>query len=157
MPITLVKSLRGDHVSDLRLRPVLRVAPEDSIEQVVRVMAEQRTGCALVMRDGQLDGIFTERDFLTRVVAANLDVALSVERVMTPQPKTSRLRETVYEAVELMERGGYRHLPILDEDGRPVGVLSVKDIMNYLVGYFPAKVYNLPPTPVQTQPAREGA
>jgi len=52
---------------------------------------------------------------------------------------------------------GFRHLPVVDDDGRPVGVLSIKDVVHYLVEYFPAKVYNLPPTPDLVQPAREGA
>ena len=56
-----------------------------------------------------------------------------------------------------MEAGGYRHVPVLGEDGSVVGVLSVKDIVHYLVGYFPANVYNLPPTPVMGQQAQEGA
>jgi CBS domain-containing protein len=56
-----------------------------------------------------------------------------------------------------MASGGYRHLPVTGEGGEPLGVLSVKDVVRYLVEYFPAKVYNLPPTPDQAQPAREGA
>ena len=56
-----------------------------------------------------------------------------------------------------MERGGYRHLPVVGEDGGPAGIISVKAIIHHLVEYFPAKVYNLPPTPGQAPPAREGA
>jgi CBS domain containing-hemolysin-like protein len=63
---------------------------------------------------------------------------------------------TVQHVIEVMSRG-YRHLPVVDDDGRPVGVLSIKDVVHYLVEYFPAKVYNLPPTPDALQPAREGA
>jgi CBS domain-containing protein len=105
----------------------------------------------------RLVGIFTERDFVNRVVAAGADVSLPVERVMTPAPKVVRLGGSVHAAVEMMEQGGYRHLPVVGERGEPVGVLSVKDVMRYLVEYFPARVYNLPPTPEQAQPAREGA
>ena len=158
---SLAKWLRRDKVSALRLRDVCRVSPRDSIEQVVRAMVGCRTGFALVMDgvDGQakLVGIFTERDFLNRVVAAGLDVSLPVEQVMTSAPKVVRRSGTVHSAVEMMETGGYRHLPVVGDDGLPVGVLSVKDVVRYLVEYFPARVYNLPPTPDQTQPAREGA
>ena len=48
-------------------------------------------------------------------------------------------------------------VPVLGDDAQPAGVLSVKDIVHYLVEYFPANVYNLPPTPDMIQPAREGA
>jgi len=158
---TLAKWLRRDKVSSLNLRDVCRVSPRDSVEQVVRAMVGCRTGFALVMDgvDGaaRLVGIFTERDFVNRVVAAGADVTQPVENVMTIGPKVIRLAGTVREAVEMMEAGGYRHLPVVGERGEPVGVLSVKDVMRYLVGYFPARVYNLPPTPEHTQPAREGA
>jgi CBS domain-containing protein len=158
---SLTKWLRRDKVSALRLRDVCRVSPRDSIEQVVRTMVGCRTGFALVMdgADGaaRLVGIFTERDFVNRVVAAGADVSLPVERVMTVGPKVVRRSATVQSAVEMMEAGGYRHLPVVGDNGEPVGVLSVKDVVRYLVEYFPARVYNLPPTPDQAQPAREGA
>jgi CBS domain-containing protein len=158
---SLSKWLRRDKVSALRLRDVCRVSPRDSIEQVVRTMVGCRTGFALVMdgADGaeKLVGIFTERDFLNRVVAAGAEVSQPVEKVMTAGPKVVRRSSTVQSAVEMMEAGGYRHLPVVGDNGEPVGVLSVKDVVRYLVEYFPARVYNLPPKPDQTQPAREGA
>ena len=158
---SLAKWLRRDKVSSLRLRDVCRVSPRDSVEQVVRKMVACRTGFALVMDgvDGaaSLVGIFTERDFVSRVVAAGADASLPVEQVMTPRPKVVRTNGTVHVAVEMMETAGFRHLPVVNDRGEPVGVLSVTDIMRYLVEYFPARVYNLPPSPDQAQPAREGA
>ena len=170
---TLAKCLRNDKVSALRLRDVCRVSPSDSIEHVVRTMAGCRAGFALVMEGGEatapsgggngrgaggrMIGIFTERDFVNRVVAAGVDGGQAVSSVMTRSPKTVRRSASVQSAVELMASGGYRHLPVLGDGGEPLGVLSVKDVVRYLVEYFPAKVYNLPPTPDQAQPAREGA
>jgi CBS domain-containing protein len=172
--VTLAHCLRKDKVSALRLRDVCRVAPGDSIEDVVRTMIGCRAGFALVMGSaanasnndgntapgaspGALVGIFTERDFVNRVVAAGVDPSRPVETVMSPAPKTVRRSASVQSAVELMASGGYRHLPVTGDGGEPLGVLSVKDVVRYLVEYFPAKVYNLPPTPDQAQPAREGA
>jgi CBS domain-containing protein len=96
------------------------------------------------------------------VVAAGRSADVSVRDVMTPGPTTVNEHDSVQHAVEVMERGGYRHLPVMTLDAgaaaaRPLGVLSVKDLVHYLVEYFPSNVYNLPPTPDQTQPAREGA
>jgi CBS domain-containing protein len=168
MATTLAKCLRSDKVSALRLRDVCRVSPADSIEQVVRTMVGCRSGFALVIdgsagksngspHAGGLLGIFTERDFVNRVVAAGVDVSLPVERVMTPNPKSIRRSASVHSAIEMMASGTFRHLVVLGEGGEPVGVLSIRNVVRYLVEYFPAKVYNLPPTPDQTQPAREGA
>ena len=76
---------------------------------------------------------------------------------MTTEPKTIDSHATVLAAVEMMEKGGYRHLPVVKEDRQCIGVLSVRDVVHYMVESFPAKVYNLPPTPAALQLAREGA
>lgn len=158
MPTTLAKSLRADRISGLRLRTAVSVSPATPISEAVRSMTDRRTGCTLITDEaGQLVGIFTERDFLNRVVAAGRDAALPVQQVMSPAPSTVDQNATVRQVIEAMTSGGFRHLPVVGEDGRPVGVVSIKDVVHYLVEYFPAKVYNLPPTPDQTQPAREGA
>ena len=157
MASTLAKSLRSDPISRLSLRGPCTAPADASIEQVVRQMAQQRVGCVLIQRDGKLVGIFTERDFVGRVVAAGRDASGPVSEVMTPDPKTLARHDNVQKAVELMGTNGFRHVPVVSDDGQPVGVLSVKEIIHYLVEYFPAKVYNLPPTPDQAQPAREGA
>ncbi len=157
MATTLAQSLRTDPVSRLALRPVCSVDAATSIDQTLRSMVDRRTGCALVTEGEQLVGIFTERDFVDRVVAADLDVGQPISGVMTRTPKTIKNSDSIQNAIELMEGCGCRHLPVLGEDAQPAGVLSVKDVVHYLVGYFPANVYNLPPTPQMNQPAREGA
>lgn len=158
MAATLVRSLRADRVSGLRLRDVCWADPSTSISDVLQCMSDRRTGCVLVMRDGALLGIFTERDFVNRVAAQFRDpAAVAIEQVMTPVPATVHQSDSVFTAIERMSQGPYRHLPVLDDNGNPVGVLSVKEVMNYLVEYFPAQVYNLPPTLDVQQPAREGA
>jgi CBS domain-containing protein len=158
MAATLAKALRSDPLSRLELRKPYAASPDTPIDEVVRQMAERRTGCALLVENSRLVGIFTERDFVNRVVAAGKEVTGKVRDVMTPNPATLTRHDSVLKAVEVMGAGGYRHLPVLGDDGQPAGVLSIKEIIHYLVEYFPAKVYNLPPTPdQQTQPAREGA
>ena len=81
----------------------------------------------------------------------------TVAEVMTPNPVTVQPKESVSIALQRMEEGGYRHLPVIDEAGRPVGVLSVKRIVHYLVEHFPALVYNHPPDPTRVPDAAEGA
>jgi CBS domain-containing protein len=157
MPHTLRQSLRTDRVSQIRLRNVCITPPEQSIEKTMACMISRRSGCALVVKDQKLQGIFTERDFLSRVVARQLELSRPVAEVMTASPVTIEQHASMQTAIEVLQTHGYRHLPVIAESGEPVGVLSVKDIMHYLVEYFPRNVYNLPPTPTLTQPAREGA
>jgi len=157
MATTLAQSLRADSVSRLPLRPVCSVDVATPVDETIRCMVDRRIGCALVTENDQLVGIFTERDFVDRVIKPQLDTAQPVGRVMTRSPKTINRSDSIQNAIEVMEGGGYRHLPVLGDDAQPAGVLSVKDIVHYLVEYFPANVYNLPPTPDMIQPAREGA
>jgi CBS domain-containing protein len=102
-------------------------------------------------------GIFTERDLMQRVLALGKPLTVPVSECMTPDPVTVHPKDPISVAVARMEEGGYRHLPVLDEAGRPVGVLSVKRIVHYLVEHFPTTVYNLPPDPGVVPHEREGA
>ena len=93
---------------------------------------------------------------MRRVMAAGMPLTVPLSECMTPDPVTVHPKEPIGSAVRRMEEGGYRHLPVV-ENGKPVGVLSVKRIIHYLVEHFPATVYNLPPDPGMVQQAREGA
>jgi CBS domain-containing protein len=105
-------------------------------------------GCALVVRDGKLVGIFTERDVLRKVAGAKLDLtATPVEQVMTPNPDTLPATASIAFALREMSVEGYRHIPLVNADGSPEGVVSVRDIVTWLVEFLPATVLNLPPSP----------
>ena len=61
------------------------------------------------------------------------------------------------QAIAAMTRGGYRRLPIVDADGRPMGIIKIEGILHYLVEHFPKVIYNLPPEPHYSRQQREGA
>jgi len=138
--------------------PVLIEAPA-SVLEAVHLMRDRHAGCVLVVRAGKLKGIFTDRDVVSRVVAAGIDPAkTALRRVMTPTPETLRPTDSIAFALNLMSLGGYRHIPLVDKSGAPVGTVSVKDIVGYLVGFFPKSVINLPPVPrANYARQREGA
>lgn len=127
--------------------------------EAVQLMTERRVGCVLVVQGGKLKGILTDRDVVSRVVAAGVDPAkTAVRRVMTTNPETLRPTDSIAFALNLMSLGGYRHIPLVDKSGAPVGMVSVKDIVGYLVGFFPKSVINLPPAPrANYAREREGA
>jgi len=153
----LARNLKVDSVSRLRPTPPWRVDPDQTVAEAVELMRRQRVGCVLVCRGDQLVGLFTERDLLRRVLAVGQPLTVPVSSCMTPNPQTVHPKSTVGAAVRRMEEGGYRHLPVVDEAGRPVGVLSVKRIIHYLVEHFPSTVYNLPPDPGVFPLEAEGA
>jgi CBS domain-containing protein len=153
----LARNLKIDSVSRLHPTPPWQVAPGQSVAEAVGLMRREQVGCILVCKDERLVGLFTERDLMRRVLAAGKPLTVSVGECMTPGPVAVHPKDSVAAAVRCMEEGGYRHLPVVDEAGRPVGVLSVKRIVHYLVEHFPAIVYNLPPDPGVVPQAAEGA
>jgi CBS domain-containing protein len=144
MSITLAQNLRANRVGNMRLREICRVGLVTSIQDVVQAMVRSRAGCALILDGNALVGIFTEHDFLKRVVARSVDPTRPVHEVMTTDPKTIDQQATVLAAIEMMESGGYRHLPVIGEGSKPIGVVSAGDIVRYLVDLLPARKQDLP-------------
>lgn len=134
-------------LSELKLREPILVDASASVVAAVQAMNEHRTGCVLVERDGKLAGIFTERDVLKRVVFRNDNKTMTVDAVMTTDPETLEATASIAFALNKMSVGGYRHIPIVDRSGKPVGVVSVRDLVDFLVDLFPDGVFNLPPSP----------
>jgi CBS domain-containing protein len=112
-------------------------------------MQEHHCGATLVCdAEGRIQGIFTERDLLLqsdRYQPGWLD--LPVVQVMTEGPVTANVSSTVRQVVELMRSGGYRHVPVVDDKGRPRGIVSVRDVLTFVAEHFPEECLNLPPDP----------
>ena len=153
----LAKNLKIESVCRLQLPPPVMLTPQSTVRQAVALMQEHRIGCMVVCQNGKLVGVFTERDLLKRVVGPGKPLSLTLQECMTPQPVTVQAREPIGAAMRRMHEGGYRHLPVVDENGQPVGVVSVKRIVRYLVEHFPETVYNQPPDPGVVQKDRDGA
>jgi CBS domain-containing protein len=103
----------------------------------------------LVQERGKLAGIFTERDALRRVIFHDNNRSWRVDSVMTRNPGTLLPGASVAYALNKMSVDGYRHIPIVDGDGKAIGVLSIKDIVRFVVEFFPEAVLNLPGDPDQ--------
>ena len=100
-----------------------------TVVAAARLMKERRVGAILVVQDGSLAGIFTERDALFRVIAEGRDPAATrVAEVMTANPRTIAPDRPFGHALHLMYEGGFRHVPVVDK-GRPLGVVSARDAL----------------------------
>lgn len=130
----------------LTLRSPIVVESSATVVAAVNAMNEARTGCVLVEKEGKLVGIFTERDVLTKVIFRDNNRSMKVETVMTTNPETLESSATIAFALNKMSVGGYRHIPIVDPNGKAIGVVSVRDMVDFLVDLFPNGVYNLPPS-----------
>lgn len=105
------------------------MTPATPVRDAVRMMAEKRIGAILVMENGRLKGIFTERDVTVRVVAAGRNAeTTALEEVMTASPDTLPPEAKAIEALTLMEERRYRHLPVVAADGAVKGIVSIRDL-----------------------------
>jgi CBS domain-containing protein len=147
----------------LPIRRAVILATHATVTDAMRAMQREGRGCVLVTDDGtdqtKLTGIFTERDVLFRIVDKGRNpAALPIGDVMTADPEALPARTTVAYVLNKMSVGGFRHVPVVDDESRPVCVISVRDVVNFLVDAFPREVLNLPTQPeIATTRAREGA
>ncbi len=100
-----------------------------TVAQAAQVMRAANVGAIMVVDDGRLVGVFTERDALFRVVAQGLDSrATTLAEVMTRDPQTIAPDCSFLQALQMMHDGRFRHVPVV-EDGRPVGIVSARDAL----------------------------
>jgi CBS domain-containing protein len=113
-------------------------------EAVGKMMAMRRAAVLVVDGEGRLHGIFTERDVLTRVVERGLaPLQTPVGQVMTRDPDALAVGDRVAYAVNRMSVAGYRTIPLVDSDRRPVGVVTVAHFIKWMADLFPEAVLNL--------------
>jgi CBS domain-containing protein len=149
------REIRGAILSEpiwhLAKRKPLEVPPTVSVRDSVRLMNEQRRGCVLVVEEGRLAGIFSERDLL-RLLDENRPLAeIPVGQVMTRNPEVLRPEHGIALALNKMSVGGYRHIPLVDAEGKPVGLIAMRDIVAFIVSLFPDAVLTAPPDPSKIQ------
>lgn len=133
-PATAVeRGLLRDRVSVLRPKTPVTVGPNASVREVLRTLANRGIGCVMIVENERLVGIFSERDALLKL---NTEAARLVDRpiseFMTRDPQSLPMDAKVAFAVHRMDQGSFRHVPIVDKEHRPVGVISARDILAYL-------------------------
>jgi CBS domain-containing protein len=138
--------LKNDSVMRAFPRPVPSVDPELTTRQVLQRMKKLADGSAVVCENGRLVGIFTERDAL-KVMARAESLDAPIKTYMSANPTTVLDSDTIMTAIEKMSAGGFRRMPIIDDEGHPVGMLGVAGILHYLVQHLPKSVYNLAAMP----------
>lgn len=130
----VVRRLLADRIGALAHKPVRTVSPQTPVGEVLRVLMGEKIGCVVVETGGAPVGIFTERDALTKLRdddAGRLD-QIPVSAHMTAPLECLEADAKVAFAIQRMDLGGYRHIPIVDDAGRLVGIISVRDILDYL-------------------------
>jgi CBS domain-containing protein len=155
--MSLERDLRAERVGQLDLSAYTTATPTARVNEVLEQMRRHRCGCVLVVEEGRLVGIFTERDVLCKLVDAPEEWERPIAEFMTPRPDTVGPNDRVATAMQRMNRGHYRNVPVVDSAGRVVGNLTHYAILQFFSDRFQQEIYNLPPDPDQVPKAPEGA
>jgi CBS domain-containing protein len=143
------------------LSPPVALEHRATVREALESMRDHQLSCVLVVEQDHLVGIFTERDVVATVASASLDIDHVLLRdVMRPDPECLGLDDTLVDALHQMAVGEYRHVPVVDEQGRPTALVSMQAIVDTLLATLPQELLNRPPTPAHsdaTAPTREGA
>jgi CBS domain-containing protein len=116
-------------------RPALTTDPNATVREVCQSLADNKVGALAVVHEGKLVGIVSERDIVVRVVARGRDPkATPVSEIMTTAVKTVKEKTSNRQALELMHEGRFRHLPLVDDAGQVLGMLSVRDLLRDRIG-----------------------
>jgi len=154
-----VPNLVDENLKVLSRREPVTVSPGTSLAECVRAIQRTGTGDSVFVTapDGRLVGILAERDIFGRVVGEDVDLSKPVDSLMTTAFQSLRPDQTVRDALELMQTGRYRNVPLVDGDGVLAGVVRPQDVLKYLAEAFPEELLNLPPRPHQLMEEPEGA
>jgi CBS domain-containing protein len=138
-------------VAALKRSETVTVAPTATVARAAELMRRKNVSAVMVVeRKGgkaRLAGIFTERDLVSRALAARGWQRAPVRRFMTERPETLRPRDPVAYAMNKMSVGGFCHVPLVDDRGAPAGMISVRDVADFVVELLPEHILNLPSEP----------
>jgi CBS domain-containing protein len=151
-------SILHEPLTVLNLRAPICVSPQVTARDAIRRMNDERIGAVLVMAAGELLGVFTERDVLKKLVDTETSLDTPVRELMTPEPACLHGDDAVIFALKLMHEGGFRHVPLLDANDRPVGLVSMRDVIDFVVRIFAKELATVPPDSSHFTPSSsEGA
>lgn len=156
--ITLSAETFRTSIENISMPQVICVDESSSIKDVIAIMQKKRIGSIVITHEGKLSGIITERDILMKVICLIDDLENTpVTKVMTSDPQSLRKEDEIAYILNNMHVGGYRHIPIVNEVGEPVSMISIKDVVSWILDHFPREITNLTGEPFRGPLLREGA
>lgn len=151
----LVKSIKIGQIINPRL---IQAPPDITVRTAVEIMQNNKSGYIVIAdHQGKVVGIFTETDLLQKVFGKKDAWKKPVSGYMTKNPMVLSVRDTVGQAIELMGKNHFYHIPLVDEKASLVNVISVRTLIRFLAEFYPTEIYNLPPKYDQIMETAEGA
>ena len=155
----LEEALLSEKIRLLAPSEPIKLTAETTVRETIsKMVANRRSAVVIVDGEGRLIGIFTERDVVTRIVDQGRDPEQTrLGDVMTRDPEALAPDDRICYAMYWMTTAGYRTVPIVDSDHRPIGIATVNDVVKWLAELFPEAILNLRPGDKLKRPHRMDA
>jgi predicted transcriptional regulator len=145
-------------ISELTFRPIKPIDVSSTIGDAIKIMQENKVGSVAITKEKKLAGIFTERDVLLKVLGSDkYDMDTNITEVMTKDPVYLLKDDKIAYLMHNMHVGGFRHIPIVDENKEPVTIISIKGVNSFILDFFPESVMNITSRPYRGSSKREDA
>ncbi|MEL0337478.1 MAG: CBS domain-containing protein [bacterium] len=132
-------------ISDFDLREPLIIELGTCLENVLENMQKTNNNCVLTLSNERLNGILTERDILLKVTGKGYDLQLTtIDEFITPNPEYVSPEDPLAYALNKMYVGGFRNVPVVNDEMYPIGIISISDIISTIADYFHNEIINLP-------------
>jgi CBS domain-containing protein len=121
------------HLLDAKGHEIISVDPGSSVLDAIKLMADKKVGALVVMQDGKLSGIVTERDYARKVIIkGRSSESTRVDEIMTANVHTTTSDQTVEQCMGVMSEGRFRHLPVAEGD-EVIGIISIGDLVQAII------------------------
>jgi len=135
-----------DPISNMYLEKPLIIDLGTSLRHVLDTMQDNKRNCILTLNNEKLGGILTERDILLNVTGKGYDLDLTIiDEFITPKPDYVTVEDPLAYALNKMHIGGFRNVPVVNDEFYPIGIISITDIIATIADYFHSEIINLPP------------
>ena len=148
--------LKAKRIEEITTPKLVQAPPEISVKDGIELMQKNRAGYIVVAKNKKVVGIFTENDVIKKILDKDVDWNLPICDFMTPNPPLLKPTDPVGMAIDVMGEKKVYHIPLVDDKGDLVNVLSVRTLTRFLAEFYPTEIYNLPPRPNQVMPTQEG-
>ena len=142
----MIKAVKiNSPISDFDIKKPLIVELGTSLENVLEKMQEKKNNCILTLNSEKLGGILTERDILLKVTGKGYDLQLTtIDEFITINPEYVSPEDPLAYALNKMYIGGFRNVPIVNDEIYPIGIISMSDIISIIADYFHKEIIDLP-------------
>ncbi len=148
--------LKAKRINEIINPKLVQTTPDLSVKDAIEMMQANRAGYIVVANNKKVVGIFTESDVVQKILDKNVNWSDPISKYMTPNPLCLKPSDVVGAAIDLMGEKRLYHIPLVDDKGDLVNVLSVRTLIRFLGEFYPTEVYNLPPHPDQIMETPEG-